>query len=480
MKLKSNTMKKRHIYILLTFLTLSACQSPDDFLDVEPTGYIIPSTLEDYDKMLQDYAIIRGTGSGVGNNTRFMDPDVYHNQASFNTISNSTPSVNAYTWQHDLFDPAVSDNDYNGLYQYIHVMNYILEEVDDAKPGNFDASKRNILKAEAMAQRAFEYFLTVNEYAHHYDSSSLDLPGVAMPLTVDLQAQLSRSSVGEVYQQVLTDLNEALRLLGNNYQAVNSYANFRPGKASIYALLSEVYLYMGDFDQALGYSNTALSLYDYLEDYNTVDFANPSNPWSGYNNGDNWYYGTLNKEILWNRYIAWGFNNPFQLYAPDLEALYDKDNDRRWYLFATQTSSSGVDVSPNYIYMYASSERCNGLSVPRLMLTNAEAKVRTGDGAGAIDVLNTLLENRLVNFTPLTHTDNTTTLQLVKDERRKELAGSALNLYDQKRYHVYGEVVPTYTRTNPITGETFTLAPGDDGYVVKIAQSVRDQNPNLN
>lgn len=470
-------MKAKYIiYIVIIFLSFTSCQSPDDFLDVEPTGYIIPSTLEDYDKMLLDYAILRS----VGTNARFIDPDVYHTEESFNSISNSTPSVNAYTWQHDIFNPDDADSDYNNFYYYIHVMNQILEDVDTAEPGNFDPSKRNNIKAEALAQRAFEYFLTVNQYAHHFDPSNPDEPGVAMPLEIDLQALLGRSSVSEVYAQILTDLNEAIALLDSNYDAINSYANFRPGRASLYALLAEVNLYMGNFEEAVENSNLALEQYDFLYDYNTIDFTNPSNPWSGYNNGSQWYSSTLNKEVIWDRYIYWSFANPFHLYSPDLVSLYDQDNDRRWYLFATQTSSTGIDVSPNYIYMYANSERCNGLSVPRLMLTNAEAKVRTGDGQGAIDMLNVLLPNRLESFTPLAFTDNATTLQLVKDERRKELAGSSLNLFDQKRYHVYGDEVPVYTRIHPLTGEEFTLSPGDDGYVVRIAQSIRDVNPNLN
>lgn len=471
-------MKNLYIYVFSILFIVSSCQSTDDFLDVIPTGSTIPTTLEDYDKLLADYAILRS----VAINIRHMDPDVYHTQPSFATISNSSKDVNAYTWQHQLFNNDENDQDYNNYYYYIHVMNQILQDVDDADTGAFPAENRNIVKAEALAQRAFEYFLAVNQYAQHYDPANPDAPGVPMPLKIDLQAQLSRSTTSQVYEQILKDLNAALNLLPENYQVINFYGNYRPGRASVLALLAEVHLFMGDFEEAKTYSNQALALYDFLYDYKDVDFANTSNPWSGYAQPirDQWYNGTLNQEVMWHRYNFWSFNNPIHLYSPELEALYDKNNDRRWYLFATQTSSSGVNVSPNFIFMYPNSERCIGMSVPRLMLTNAEAKARTNDGSGAIAVINELLVNRISNFTPYTYTTDAAALQLVKQERRKELAATSINLFDQKRYHVYGENVPTFTRTNPDTGETFTLEPGSEGYYMDIAPSIKNINPNLN
>jgi len=470
-------MKTKYIYILFTILTLSGCQKTDDFLDVIPTGLTIPETLEDFDKMMDDYAILRSRYENI----RFIDPDVYHNQASFTSISSNNVRVSAYLWEHDIFGAEGSDSDYEEIYYYIHVMNQVLQEVDGAPAGNFNAANRNVLKAQALGQRAMELFYAVNIYAHHYDPANLDASGVAMPLEIDLQAQLDRTAVGKVYEQIIKDLNQALSLLPSNYPAIEETANFRPGRASIYALLAEVYLYMGDFEAAKTNSNTALSLYNTLYDYNDAGLSNPSNFWSGYTEPyrSEWSPITFNKEELWARYNYYSLSNPFHLYSPELEALYDKSNDSRWRLFATQTSSSGIDVSPNYVYGYPRGERQVGMTVPRLMLTNAEAKARTNDGPGAITVLNTLLQNRIENFVPLSHTTDVAALQRVKEERRKELAGTSLNLFDQKRYHVYGDAVPTYTRTNPDTGTTATLAPGDDGYVVKIAQSIINLNPNL-
>lgn len=467
-------MKIKYIILSLVLTFTFSCQNPDEFLDVLPKGRVIPSTLKDYDDLLNNYAILRGKGE----NTRYMDPDVFMTPNVFGELNEL--NTNGYGWKHDLFAENAIDYDYQEFYQYIHMANFILENIGDAEVGAYNESQRNIIRGEAHAQRAFEYFHVVNEYAPHYDPNNTDQPAIAMPLSVDLEALLGKSTTGDIYDQIIKDLNRALELLGPNYQAINEYQNWRPGRASILALLAEVHLYMGDFQEAVTYSNQALTLYDFLYDYQTVVFRNSSNPWLGYSvngNNDAWYYGTLNQEIIWNRYTIWGFRTP-QLIHPDLEALYDKVNDRRWGLMSTQTTYGGLDTSPYYCYVYTG-ERSVGLTTYRLMLTNAEAKVRTGNGAGAIAMLNELLEMRISNFTPYTHSDNASTLQLIKNERRKELIGSSLNLFDQKRYHIYGENVPNFTRIHPDTGEELTLVPGSEGYYVGISPGVLLYNPNL-
>ncbi len=402
-------MKIKYIILSLVLTFAFSCQNPDEFLDVLPKGRVIPSTLKDYNDLLNNYAILRGKGE----NLRYMDPDVFMTDAVWGGLNEL--NTNAYNWNHDLFAlENQTDSDYNEFYNYIHMSNFILANIEDAEKGAFNEGQRSIIKGEAHAQRAFEFFHCVNEYAPHYDPNNTDQPSIAMPLSVDLETLLGKSTTGEIYEQIIKDLEVALDLLGPDYQAINDYQNWRPGRASILALLAEVHLYMGNFAQAVTYSNQALALYNFLYDYETIDFQDSTNPWIGYSvngNTDAFYYGTLNEEIIWNRYIQWGYRFP-QLIHPDLEDLFDKDNDRRWYLMATQNTYDGVDTSPYYCYMY-NGERSVGLTTQRLMLTNAEAKVRTGDGAGAIAVINQLLDKRIENFTPYSFTNNAETLQLV-------------------------------------------------------------------
>jgi hypothetical protein len=119
------------------------------------------------------------------------------------------------------------------------------------------------------------------------------------------------------------------------------------------------------------------------------------------------------------------------------------------------------------------------MSTPRTMLQNAEAKVRNGKGQEAIDMLNELAIYRYTTRdATFTYTTDEAALQEIKDERRREFCFTGITFIDYKRYHTYGEPIPTFTRTLP-DGETFTLVPGSDQWVVPIARSVKAQNPNL-
>lgn len=467
-------MKLNKIYPLLLALFVLGCQNPDEFLDVIPTGQVIPKTLDDIDGLLNSYEYARGRGE----NLAYMDPDVHMSSFTYGTFVNPFDQL-AYQWNSELYNADGRDDDYIEAYKFIYISNYVLPLIDDAKTLSINPSQRNNLKAIAYAQRAMEFFLLVNEYAPHYDPAKPDTPGIALPTVTDLGAKLSRSSVSKVYELILSDLEKAKSLFSDTHPTVVTGA-IKPGKASVYALLAEVNLYMGNFEKAKENSNIALSMYNFLYDYNTINFKNTSNKWLGYTNGD-LEFSTKNKEIIWNRGHKFSASyNPVQLYHPDLEALFDKTSDRRWILKSTQTTNGGTSVAPNNIFIFGNCENNIGLSVPRLLLTNAEAKARTNEGPGAIASLNTLLAKRITGFTPLTHVNATTTLQTIKNERRKELHGTTLNIFDQKRYHVLGENVPTYTRLIPTTGTTITLAPGSKGYVVDIPLAVRNLNPNLN
>ena len=464
---------KKTITILFISILVTSCDI-DNFLDVKPTGSLIPQTVEDYDNLLEDPLIT----VDVWSNLHYMDPDVFMPEETYYGLTKNRQLQ--YEWSATPYDETEDDKDWEYRYKYIYVYNLILENIDDAKLGNSLESDRKKVKGEALAQRAFDYFLLINEYALQYSTENLDKPGVplALEVDVDLSTKLSRATIGEVYEQIESDLEQAEDLLLDNIvDNVNTGANFRPGNASLYGLRALIALHKEDFVSALTYSDKSLEQYDYLYDYNTLSLKIPGNAWSGLNSND-FENGNDNLECIWNRYLKTTHFNPASLYSPELAALYDKTNDMRWTLFSTQTTFYDVDVSPNYCFSAYNYETQAGITTPNIYLVNAEAKARTGDGAGAIAILNKLLEKRIANFTPLIHLDDASTLQRVKEERRKELRMTGNNLIDLKRYHAYGEIIPTYSRIIP-TGGTVALEPGSEKYVAPISLKLQKINPNL-
>ncbi|MCD6544128.1 MAG: RagB/SusD family nutrient uptake outer membrane protein [Flavobacteriaceae bacterium] len=464
---------KKQILILLVIATafLSACTDPDEFLDVKPTGTLIPQTVEDFDKLLEAPA----TSYTTWYNMTYMDPDTWMPGKNYQDMYQNKWK-RQYEWAEDHLTAEEDDSDWINRYTMIHVYNLVIDEVDGAALGKRTESDRKRVKGEAYAQRALDFFILVNEYGAHISSSTQDAPGIPMPLTIDLAAQLPRSTVGEVYEQILSDLDQAEIFLADA-PIYNEKANFRPGKAAMKALHALANLYVGNFEEAKKYSNEALDLYDFVYDFTTISNKTEGDAWSGLDMYD-FDYSTDAKSVLWNRYHRWTYYDPAQLYHPDLIALFDQSNDQRFILFSSNHTYYGDDVSPNFAYARYFAESQSGITVPNLILVNAEAKARTGDGPGAMEALNKLLVKRLINFTPLVHTDAATTLQTVKNERRKELMATGNNLIDLKRYHAYGETVPTFTRTLP-DGQVFTLEPGSSKYIVPISKKIKSFNPNL-
>ena len=96
---------KRYITIIILALTcLTAC---DDFLDVIPTGKVIPTTVEDYDKLLNNASLVYNTWG----NMAYMDPDLYMPENNYNNMWLSRWRKQ-YTWSENPFDDKDRDPDH--------------------------------------------------------------------------------------------------------------------------------------------------------------------------------------------------------------------------------------------------------------------------------------------------------------------------------------------------------------------------------
>ncbi|OJV38040.1 MAG: hypothetical protein BGO29_08720 [Bacteroidales bacterium 36-12] len=124
-------------------------------------------------------------------------------------------------------------------YKIINGTNALIETLEEGT-----SSYADHLKGENYFLRAVAHFNLSNLYAKPYVLGR-DNPSVILRTSTDTKVT-QRSTVGKVYDQVVDDLENAIRLLSN--QPRNGNAGY-VSKATAQAFLSRVYLYMGDKDQ---------------------------------------------------------------------------------------------------------------------------------------------------------------------------------------------------------------------------------------
>lgn len=142
-------------------------------------------------------------------------------------------------------------NIWYGAYGSISSANKFLLNFDKIPATNQSQSDlKNQLKGEALALRAFNHFLLVRLFSPKYNAGALGVPYVT---TDDIFARPSRPTMQATYQAILDDCNAAYPLLAN------ATAKNRFNQPAVRALQAYVALEMGNFDQAITYSNQALA-----------------------------------------------------------------------------------------------------------------------------------------------------------------------------------------------------------------------------
>src|SRR5690606_9050765 len=80
-----------------------------------------------------------------------------------------------------------------------------------------------------------------------------------------LEENLRRATVAQTYEQMLSDVQMAIRLLPNS-----TLVPTRPNKPAAYALMARIHLVTGNYDHAGLYADSVLRNNNALIDYNTL------------------------------------------------------------------------------------------------------------------------------------------------------------------------------------------------------------------
>lgn len=439
----------------------------NDFLDIKPKGEKIPTTVSDYETLLNYESVqkVSDTYPAYLTDDVFL-PDVAEGTATPGLNSVDQSIRNLYLFKKEVFGDAQDDGFWFASYNRIYYYNTVIDNIMNADGS--DEQQKLSIRAEALISRALEYLYLVNGYAKYYDVRTAESdPGVPLILDEDISKKnLVRASVKDVYAQIQSDLQTALPNLP--MQAKGNA--FRASKAAGYGVLAKMYLYMGNYAEALKAANEVLEINNSLLDLKKYAVVKPQSSIGRTNVPQD----IDNPENIYIKFAPYVYGLSSKVFGSDeLISLFSEDDMRLQVYFTKNFRNIPTDK-----YVWAPYLRANlAVSSPEIYLIAAECEAREGSIERAIALINKLRDNRIKNNTDIVVTDRNDALQKVLEERRRELAMSGMVRYiDLKRLNQESQFAKTVTH---VTGEgTFSLEPNSPLYVLPIPAKVMRFNKN--
>lgn len=432
--------------VILATLTMSAC---DNFLDITPTGKVIAETGDEYRALLTyEYKYFT--------KDRYMTT-LRTDEMLMDKVKTSSTDLDAYLdlwrWKDDNPSPTTSYFSWRSYYHSVYIANYIIQNQKKIKEAT--AQEISQLVGEAYMMRAYCHFLLVNLYAEPYTHCTpSQTRGVPMLLEPDVNAIPGSSSVETVYNQILSDLDNAEQHL--NVEEWELGKNYRFNTISAQALRARTYLYMGRWTDALEASKDVLSVYNELEDMNNSTTLPNS-------------YKSKESIVALERFSS-NLYTAVDMPASEFISLYRSGDQRRTKYFKRVTSST-------YSLLKGRSDEFScSFRTAEFYLTAAEAAARLGHTTDAINYLTPLMTKRLNTSAYQTTTALIGTMteeeliQEILDERARELAFEGHRWYDLRRTSQ-----PALTRV--YDGTTYTLLP--EQYTMRFPSEAVEANPEI-
>lgn len=460
---------KINISALLLLLAIVSCEEQ---LSTDPVDRIIPQTVEDYE------AVLVGGLPGVYHAfTDLMTDDVVaKNYTSFNDPQIYAEWSLPYIWidQRSSDESSTPEYAWRWYYADIYKVNLVIANVMEAEGDKEWAAS---LLGEALVTRAYSHFNLVNLFSKHYDpvtaATDLGVPLALEPMEAGFHS-FKRNTVQEVYDQIEADLLQGLELINDDFIEKPLY-HF--SELATLAFASRFYLFKGEYEKSLEYSNAVLAINNRLVDHNDFPISDLAETFEPLEHADN-YFTDESENIIMLRsgffavnYYKSGF------YANEFKNIYDSRD-----LRGSQNFTFTNPYKPNYITLKLSLsfEQYNYplFRTEEMVLNKAEALARLGGDDNKTEVirtLNILREKRYQDgyYVPLVFRDFGTQEQLIAEvmlERRKEFCYEGFRWYDLKRTG-YPEIV------HNLNGKDYVLEENDLRYVLQIPDDELINNP---
>jgi starch-binding outer membrane protein, SusD/RagB family len=349
------------------------------------------------------------------------------------TLSGTTtdPLFFAATRQHS---PAMENSTYVWYVAY-KIINLANQNIESVKEGA--NPKNDYLVGENYFMRAMAEFDLLRVFAKPYTSGT-ENPGILLRLVSTSPDKLARATVGQSYNQVVTDLLKAASLMENGTTRGVEYAS----KEAAWALLSRVYLYMEQHDNAIEYATKVIessrfqleTTASYLDLFHNTPNSKESIFVMKHLIKDDKGLASLGSMYLTDG-SGWG---EVYISQPLRNLMIQNPSDVRYTLIKPQLKSDGVTVEtrngiPKYfITKFSYQDGRVTLSSPHVLrlsemyLNRAEAYAKKNDNANALADANVIRQRAGLSGGALYSTGNlqgaSSVLMAVLQERRLELA----------------------------------------------------------
>lgn len=355
--------------------------------------------------------------------------------------------------------------------------NYILQNLDNLA----DGSDKSNFEGEARAMRALALFDLCKLYCKIPTQPGVDMNkdfGMPIVTAVDINANPLRPTLKESYDFIISELLASKTLINvdNGVGRLNSNA--------INALLSRVYLYMGDYAKTIEYANLVSTA--------VASRANYEGIWTDSNESGVIFKLDQDRQLDGISIgVDWSQSNESSVRAEYVIAfeLFDQlsSNDIRKTAFAFSTVDGQGEVINAIKKMFGETGQNNGvvdakvIRAAEVFLNKAEAYAFSGNDPEALAALNEVRSNRYGGFIPGTETGQDL-LDAIKFERRVELFAEGHRFFDLKRWNepvvrstVYGEYFDG--SGTPISSEFSTLDANSYLFTLPIPQREININP---
>lgn len=450
-------MKMKKIYIkalAALMLSIGATSCGDSFLDTEiSNGLDNETALDDVEKVgyalngayyrlfyyyfAGNYATSFGD---IASDLAYWNAETTHFYNMYQFTPNPDDTYLYYIWNYGY---KVADNSSKVLQAGKKLA---ATDLDDDEQAYLDE-----YMAEAYALRAYAHFVLVNVFGHQVKVAGNDFSNSVGIVVVDEPipefTEVSRSTVGDAYSAIESDLNNAL--IHFEKAGWNNDGIFYLTPAAVYGLLSRVYLYEEKYTESAEAAQKALDLkgitqLTYTDDgYKALYNGGNSNTESLFalniNSTDNWSANSCGS--LWSTYSY----SP----SPYLQSIMAEDDVRRavWFWADDSTPTTPWFESGKFS-AFASSNPAYGtnylINAPEMFLNQAESYLKLNkleEAKAALLVVakrNPSIES--VDDLPSTADE---LFSFIQDERARELFQEGHRLWDLRRWDVKANLYAT-------------------------------------